>query len=190
MRKVILYMMMALALIVSVTAVNCSGLPDDITIEIDSQPYVSDMMSFFGLLPSSYHSQELQCWSYVRVEGDGEYIQVNPTKVAYSDAKFPLFSKREENREYFTSKNGVVSAYITYDNLVAYTEFILGVRCTDSDGDDIIGEKCVTPYYKELKGVTTRGLWATENADMLIILIIVALIVIVLLGGIYRKVFK
>lgn len=176
--------MMLLIIVSFVSAVDCNNLTTDITIDIDPIPYASDVVSFFATLPSQYSTTEFNCWSYIKA--DDEIIQVNPQKTEVSKSKLLLFSKREESRESFTSQNGLVNAYFTYDNLVSYNEFVLGVRCVSS-GLSIIGEKCVTPTYKELKGVPTRGVWAVENMEILIVLIFVVFIVIIIAGAMWRK---
>ena len=187
MSKKIIYIMMMFFIVSVVSATNCTNLTTDIEISIDPAPYSSDTISFFATLPSIYSTTEFSCWSYIKA--DDEVIQVNPQKTEISKSKLLLFSKREESREYFTSQNGVVNAYFTYDNLVSYTTFVLGVRCV-SGGVSLIGEKCVTPTYKELKNVPARGVWAVDNMDMLVVLVFVIIILIIIAGAIWRSIFR
>ena len=177
---------MMLFVLISVSyAINCSSLTTNITIDIDSEPYIVEINSFFAYIPIQYNSQVFKCISYVK-DNENDVIQSNPQKVELRQAKIPIFRKRLETREFFDAQNGVVNAYFTYDDMVAYTEFILGVRCT-SNQTDLTGEKCITPHYKELKEVGTRSVWAVENTEMLLILVLVIIVIIICLGVIYRK---
>jgi uncharacterized membrane protein (DUF485 family) len=123
------------------------------------------------------------------VSKDGQIQQTNPQKTEYSKTFFSR-PKRQEDREYFIAQNGMVNVYFTQKNLVAYTTFVLGVKCvSETTGDLIIGEKCITPYYKELAGgVTARSVWAVENMDMLIVLTVVVIILLILLGMFWRNI--
>ena len=176
---------MILLLITAVHSENCDNLTTDISLDIDNEPYINEINSFFGILPEAYRTTELKCWSYVYK--DNNIQQVNPQKTEYSGVKLPLFKHREETREYFTSENGVVNAYFTYKNLVAYTTFVLGVKCSLPDNTELIGEKCITPVYKEVKEPVVRGIWFVENAEMLFILFLVLLIVVMILSVLYRR---
>jgi hypothetical protein len=145
------------------------------------------MNSFFGVLSNQYRDEVFSCLSYIKISDD-EIVQVNPQKKDYSEAKVPIFAKKEEDREFFTSQNGVVSAYFEYRELVAYTEFILGLECVSLTTDTrLIGEKCITPQYKEFTGTLTRSVWMTENAEMLFILLLVIVMIVVFLGWTWRK---
>lgn len=178
-------MVVAFALVSAfASAVNCTNLTTTVVIDIDPQPYVSTVTSFFATVPNPYHTTEFKCWSYIKA--DGEVIQTNPQKTEVSKSKLLLFSKRTEDREYFTSQDGVVNAYFTYDNLVSYTEFVLGVRCVSGD-ISLVGEKCITPQYKELKGIPARGVWTVENMDMIIAMVFVLLIIIFLFFAIISR---
>lgn len=179
-------------LVSSAYSFNCSSLVTNITIEIDDEPYINEMTDFLAVLPQEYSSHIVRCLSYVK-SMEGNLIQVNPEMTEYSESKFtvPFTEKRVESREYFLSESGVINGYITYKDLVSYTQFVLEVDCVSlTNGDTIIGQKCITPYYKELKSTGTRAYWALENADMLIILVIFGFIAIVFLGMFYRKIFK
>lgn len=181
---VFVYILMSILISCFVSAVNCTNLTTVISIDIDPQPYVSDVTSFFAVLPSEYHTTEFNCYSYIKA--DDKLIQVNPQKTEVSKSKLLLFSKREESREFFTSQNGVVNAYFTYDNLVSYTTFVLGVKCV-ADSVSLTGETCITPQYKELKNVPARSVWVVENMEMLIVITFVVIIAIIILGTIFRK---
>lgn len=191
MRKTIFIHTLILLLIVFEVfgTVNCSNLITDISIDIDDKPYINPKTSFFAELPLEYATQNMRCLSYVK-SLEGNIIQINPEKKEYSEVKIPIFRKEEETREFFTALNGVVNAYITYLDLVSYTGFLLEIECVSDTGVSIIGQKCITPYYKELKNVGTRAAWSLQNADMLIILIIALAVIIVFLGVFYRKLFK
>jgi hypothetical protein len=164
---------------------NCTNLSTQIEIQIDSEPYVNRQVDFLAVLPSGYATQSVKCWTYVKK--DGNIQQTNPQPLSYSQTFFSR-SKPTETREYFTAQNGMVNAYFTQKNLVAYTQFILGVRCvSDTTGDLLLGEKCITPYYKDLKVVPARSVWAVENMDMLVVLAFVVVILIIFAGAIWRK---
>jgi hypothetical protein len=185
MKKIILLVLMLFVFSGVVSAVNCSQLSQNISIDIDEQPYVNEKNDFLAVLPASYRTQSVKCWSYI--VKDGQYQQTNPQKTEYSKTFFST-AKATETREYFTAQNGVVNAYFTQKNLVAYTEFVLGVKCvSENTGAMIIGEKCITPYYKELKQVPARGVWAVENMSMLVVITFFVILFIILLGYAFRK---
>lgn len=185
-KQIIIYILTSLLLIISVLgSENCSTLQTDIFIDIDDEPYIVEKNSFFAILPEAYRTTELSCISYVY--RDGNIQQTNPQKTEYSDVKIPIFRKKEETREFFTSQNGVINAYYTYHNLVAETTFVLGVRCSLPNNNELIGEKCITPKYQDLRMVPARGVWVTNNAEMVFILILVILVVVIFLGYLYRK---
>lgn len=169
-----------------VYAVNCSTLDTTISIEIDDKPYIAKQNDFLAVLPVEYRTQSVRCWSYVTA--DNNLQQTNPQPVDYSKTFFS-FAKKTESREYFTAQNGIVNAYFTQKNLVAYTEFVLGVKCvSETTGDIIIGEKCITPYYKEMKSVGTRAVWAVENMDMMVVLLFVIIFLIIFMGYYWRRI--
>lgn len=188
---VITFILLFILLVVNVNAtINCSNLITDIEISIDDEPYINKKTSFFAILPSQYVTHSMKCLTYVKSFED-KIIQINPQTIKFSEVVVPIFRKQEESREFFSAEEGVVNVYITYRDLVAYTQFVLEIECISEDtGVSVIGQKCITPYYKELKNVGTRAVWSLQNADMLIILIIVIVIVIVFLGAFYRKIFK
>jgi hypothetical protein len=159
---------------------NCTSLPHNITIQIDAEPYISPVVNFMAYLPSAYKTQSVKCWSYVS-SVEGNIQQVNPQKTEYSKTFFS-FPKSQETREYFTAQNGVVSAYLTNKNLVSYTTFVLGVRCvSENTGDTIIGEKCITPMYNDLKAIPARGVWTVQNMDLIVILIVFGIFALIIL---------
>lgn len=185
-KKIFIYISMCIILLYTVVAYNCMSLPSDIVIEIDQAPYIQEINSFFGVLPNDYKTTALPCWSYIKDSND-DIIQLNPKKTDIVEGRFSFSKKREESRENFLSENGVVSAYFTYNNLVAYTEFVLGVMCVDNaTEDEIVGEICITPQYEEMKRVGTRSVWIVNNAEMLTIMFLALLIIIMFLGAIYR----
>jgi hypothetical protein len=187
---VLLYMMILLVSSVSVYSLNCSTLNTSISIDIDSEPYVNPTTQFLAVLPEQYRSQSMKCLVYVK-SVNNTIIQINPEKTEYSQVWIPLFSKPEETREFFSAQDGVVNAYITYRDLVAYTQFVLEVECiSENTGDKVIGQKCITPLFKGLENVGTRAVWGVQNADMLVIISVVVIIVIIVLGTMYRKIFK
>jgi len=187
MKKLLIIGLLALLFVnIAYAQTNCSSLDTTIEIDIDDRPYVADQTDFLAILPSSYRTHSMKCWSYVKA--DNNLQQTNPQPLGYSQTFFSR-SKKTETREYFTAQNGIVNAYFTQKNLVAYTEFVLGVRCvSENTGELIIGEKCITPYYKEMKTVTARSVWAVENMHMLIFLAFIVIIIIIFVGYYYRKI--
>lgn len=186
MKKIILLLSIFILLSSFIYGIDCDNLTTDIVISVDSEPYVNKVNDFLATLPVIYKTQIVKCWSYVS-SVDGQVQQTNPQKEEYSETFFSL-TKKEEPRDYFTAQNGIVNAYFTQKNLVSYTQFILGVRCvSETTGDVIMGEKCITPVYKELKGVTARTVWSVNNMDMLIIFFIFLLIALIFIGMYWRK---
>ena len=164
--------------------INCSSLVSDVIIEIDEQPYFNDVNSFLAVLPNEYKTHSVKCWSYVT--RDGQLQQVNPQKTSYSKTFFSL-PHQVEDREYFTATNGVVNAYFTKKNLVSYTQFILGVKCvSEVNGDTIIGEKCVTPYYQDLRAVSARSVWGVQNMSMLVPIGVAGILLLMVIGVSWR----
>lgn len=185
-KTILLFGLMVLFIANIVYGVNCSALVTDIQVDIDDEPYLDDKVDFLGVLPSAYRTQSVKCWSYIK--RDDQYQQINPQVKEYSQTFFSR-AKETEDREYFTAQNGMVSAYFTDKNLVAYTEFVLGIRCvSENTGDMVEGEKCITPYYKDLKQVPARGVWAVENMEMLVIITIAVIFLLILAGYFYRKI--
>lgn len=169
-----------------VSTLNCSNLITNITIDIDPEPYIYEKISFFATLPQQYRSHDVKCLTYVK-SMDDEIYQINPEIIEYSESQIPFFRRKEETRDFFTAENGVINTYITYRDLVAYTQFVLEVDCVSENiSTNIKGQKCITPYYEELKRVGTRGVWVVENMNMLFVLFIVLIIIIGFLGLIYR----
>lgn len=178
--KKILLIILAM-LIIPMVYGECDNLTTDITISIDSEPYLEKKINFLAVLPTEYKNHVIKCWSYV--EREGNIQQLNPQKQEYSRTFFSL-AKRVEDREYFSSERGVVNAYFTNKNIVAYTNFTLVLSCvSENTGDTIIGEKCITPVYNDLKQVPARGVWFVQNSETLVVLgvfILVCLIVLVM----------
>lgn len=189
MKKLILYGGMILLLmcnIVNAVDLNCSTLPSDIDIQMDSEPYLSSTMSFLAVLPDAYKTDSVRCWSYVR-SMNGNYQQTNPQKQEYSKTFFST-AKKQESREYFTAQNGVVNAYFTNKNLVSYTEFVIGMRCVSTtSGDTIIVESCFTPYYDDMRRVSARSVWAVRNMDMLVFIVPCGLLVFLIVLWAVKK---
>lgn len=166
---------------------DCQNISSDILIQLDEEPYIVDKNAFLGILPDAYKTHSVKCWSYV--EKQDNLQQTNPQMQEYSETFFSL-PKPIESREYFTAQNGVINAYFTQKNLVSYEQFTLGLRCVSEDnGDVIMGEKCITPLYQDMKGVVARSAWATENAEILFIMGLFILIAVIVAGMMWRKIF-
>ena len=134
-------------------------------------------------VPDINISNSTKCWSYVKK--DNKILQTNPQKKSYTQ---PLFmGKEEETREYFQPVQGKVNAYYTQENLVSYTQFVLGINCVSDDGTEVTGETCITPTYEELKHVKTRAVWFKDNTDMMVVLGIVGIILLAFIFSVLKK---
>jgi hypothetical protein len=158
----------------------CSPLASDIAVVADDKPYLADRID---VLADMNMSNATKCWSYVKSENG--ILQTNPKKTDYSDALFT--SKKTETREYFTPVMGQVNAYYTNENLVAYKNFTLGVTCALDDGTVVTGEKIIQPQYDDLRRVTARSAWLTEQMGLLVITVILFVIIILLLAYLIRR---
>lgn len=162
------------------TTINCSVLESDITLLLDSEPYLDEKIH---VLADLNMSNATKCWTYVKSENG--LLQSNPRKVEYSDSL--IFSKKTESREYFEPVMGQINGYYTDENLVAYKQFILGMSCALDNGTVISGERYVTPRYKDLKTVNARGVWAVGEMEMLLIVGILAIFIIGLALYAFKK---
>lgn len=158
---------------------NCSYEADDFSLQCDPAPIITDRIP---CLINLNDNQEYACWSFVSQSNgtgsSGNYLQVNPDKTEYQGTI--LISKKAETREFFNISNGMGSIYYTSKSLVGDTEYLLGVKCIDADGNIKLAEQKIRPIYEPMNSVASRGVWARENMGAIIII----MLSIIVVGGI------
>ncbi len=183
-RSILLPLILILFIQYVSAAGQCDNLTTNITIQIDDTPYLNNEIEFLGILPNTHATHNVSCWSIV--SKDGEIQQTNPQKTEFSKTFFSL-PKKVEQRDQFSSENGIVNAYFT-DNLLSYEEFLLTLRCaSNTNGDVLVGQTCVTPSYQDLRKVTARGAWAVNELEILLWVIVILILVILIILFIWRS---
>lgn len=163
---------------------NCSFESQDFTLECDPQPIIADRIPCFINLNDN---KVYKCWSMISQSNGtgsmGNYLQVNPDTTEYQGTV--IFGKKSETREYFDIQNGVGSIYYTSKSLVGDTEYLLGVKCVDEQGNIKFSEQKIRPVYESLDTVAARGVWAKVNFGGIIVILLSILVVGGVIVGIY-----
>lgn len=172
----------------STTNQSCSFYSGDFTLQCDPTPIIEDRINCLINLGGN---KSYQCWSYITQSGlngsQGNYLQVNPTKTEYQGTL--LIGTIAETREYFDILRGTGNIYYTRKGIVGDTNYLLGVKCVDPDGNIKMSEQLIKPVYDNLNDVAARGVWAKRNIGPIFIIIISLLVVggiIVSIAGILK----
>lgn len=110
-------------------------------------------------------SDDYSCWTYIKK--NNMTLQMNPRKQS------SIFSRSVEDREYFSSSNGLSNVYFTGDNMIidGVTDYIWGVKCS-SGNDTLTTEYKVIPQHKNTYFAVSLALWFKDNFIMFILLIL------------------
>jgi len=125
---------------------------------------------------ANYSNNNFTCVSYVQ-DIDGNTIQINPIYDKNSQTLITL-NNNMEDRQVFTTYNGIANVYWTQQNLVKDSrEYLFGVECSDGT-QTLKSEKVLQTGYMPLKDATTRTFWFVNQQNITeIILIIFGLVV-------------
>lgn len=121
-----------------------------------------------------------ECISYIKDSGMG-VIQLNPSYQKKTDSVFAIFNKIED-RDSFTTSNGLVSIYFTKENIVFDgRNYTYGVKCASST--DILNYSVVAmPEYENVNAPTTRFMWLDSNVDNIILGLLILFVVVMFIG--------
>lgn len=124
----------------------------------------------------NYSSNNFSCISYVK-DIDGNIMQVNPVYDINSQTLITL-NNNIENRQVFTTNNGIANVYWTQEKLVKdMREYLFGVECSDGT-QTLKSEKVLETGYLPPSDAWTRAIWGSSQPVILaIFLILFALIV-------------
>lgn len=173
MRKVGVYPLIFLMLVVGVVSqvITCD------TGTYTSYGITDDVVEWLCSINSS---NDYNCLSYVK-DNESGIVQVNPNYQKKTDSVIALFNKIED-RQFFTTSNGVVAIYFTKDNLLFDARnYTYGVKCA-YQGDSLTYEQSKIPIYENINAPQTRVHWWSENQfGILIFLTIIVVFIIVYL---------
>ena len=159
----------------STQELNCSFEASDFALQCDPAPIIE---SRIPCLINLNDNKTYKCWSMISQSNGtgsaGNYLQVNPVKTEFSSTVIPT---QTESREYFEIVSGVGSIYYTSKSLVADTEYLLGVKCADADGNIKLAEQKIRPVYASMDAVAARGVWAKTNFGAILIILLSILVV-------------
>ena len=177
-------LLLALLIVMILPIVNANNM----TFHYDSQQQFIPMQKVYWLieLPDGSNNINYSCISYV--EKNGELLQVNPDYIKKNDNIISWLFPIVEQDEFFHNNKGVVNVYYTDKNLYIEgdTNFTFGVECSHESGT-IIGERTVTPRYKDLNFATSRFVWFKDNIPFILLFILMFLLIITVFWAIWRK---
>lgn len=137
-------------------------------------------------LPEGHQNINHSCISYIRK--GGELLQVNPDYTKKNNNFINFLFPITEQDEFFHNNKGVVSVYFTDKNIDidGDTNFTFGVECSYESGS-IIGEKIVTPRYKDIDFATSRYVWFKDNIPFIFLFILVFILIVTTFWLIWGK---
>lgn len=170
---------------------DCIFLTEEFEIELDAQVYfglglgglASDKV--FGKIWLNDTNNTYKCLTYVKDE-DGILIQVNPPYTKRTTGTITLWGKEIEDREFFSTQNGLANVYWTDDNLVIDgREYVFGVECA-GNGVRLRSEKSAEVNYMPVSKPITRFIWGVENLPWLMLGLFGAVVLMIIVVGIVR----
>jgi surface protein len=150
------------------TPQNCTFLVHDFILQCDPQPIIYPRIDCLVFMNDT---ENYQCWTMVRQQGlngtnPGNYLQVNPSKLEYSQG---IIARVSEDREYFSIINGAGNVYYTDKSIVGGTPYLVAVKCvSDINGTVKMAEMAIMPGYENLNTLPARSVWAKTNVKSLI----------------------
>jgi len=166
---------------------NCTFFEDDFELELDTELYFG--FGFGGLASDKVYGKifindtniTYTCLTYVATTDTGQLIQTNPPYTQRVVGLIQVMGKETEDREFFTTQNGLSSVYWTDHNLVIDgRQYKFGVECSGG-GNHLKSEQVATVLYKPVNAPITRWFWFGENVTSIFLgfLILVMLVFVV-----------
>ena len=157
------------------------NLTQDFSIQCDPQPLIQDRIN---CLVNTGQNRDYKCWTTVRQGNLTNYLQVNPSKTEFTSTVLPT---ETESREYFSLTNGMGNVYYTDNSLLQGNQYVLGVKCVDSNGTTLLSEQAIAPVYGNLDVVAARGVWVKDNLGYIIGAVIALIIIIAVVMLVVNK---
>lgn len=168
---------------------NCSYLNDNFDLLIDTTVYFGfgigglNSDKTFGKIYINDSNTTYTCISYVLDIYNENLLQTNPPYTKRISSTFQIVPKEYEDREFFTTQNGLANIYWTNNNLVIDgRNYIFGVECTNSVGTRLKSERSAIVLYENINTPITRFVWIKDNITGLILGFIFLLIITALIG--------
>jgi hypothetical protein len=121
-------------------------------------------------------TSEYDCLTHVRTL-ENKLIQTNPPYTAKTDAIVHFRGSEYEDRQFFTTKNGIANVYFTKEDLIFDNrEYLWTIECSNGT-DTLITDVMLEARYSDINAPTTRFKWYGENTTAL------------LLGGLFLLIF-
>lgn len=171
---------------------NCVIITEEFELDIDDEFYFGvrgfnkDKLSakiFINDTNITYN-----CVTFMETTGE-MLLQTNPVYTKRTTSTISLFNKEVEDREFFTTQNGLANVYWTDENLVIDGRvYIAGVECVGEDGTHLLSEKLVNVYYEPVNAPITRWFWIRDNFVPIFLGFILLIIIILIVSWAIAKV--
>jgi len=172
---------------------NCLYATEDFLLEIDSEIYFGFGLGglhsdkAYGKIWLNDTNNSYKCISYVKTQS-GDVIQTNPVYTKRVTGLTQIFGKEYEDREFFTTQNGIANVYWTNDNLVIDERlYLFGVECS-GNGQRLVSEQLSTVGYDPVNAPITRWFWLKDNITPIVLGLLLLFIIIILMGVYLRQI--
>ena len=172
---------------------NCTLLQEDFEIELELEMYfgfgiggiASDKV--FGKIFINDTNNTYECITYVTRLDNGQIVQTNPPYTKRTTSTIAFVPKEIEDREFFTTRNGLSNVYWTDNNLIVDgRQYKFSVECSGG-GNHLKAEKFATVLYENVNAPITRWVWITQNVTGIFFFVILLIIVVGAIGLIVRE---
>ncbi len=175
------------------TIENCTiTLEDDFDITLDLE--LTFGFGFGGLASDKTHGKiwindtnnTYYCVSYVKTF-EGNLVQTNPPYTKRTESTISFIPKEIEDREFFTTYNGLANVYWTDNNLVIDgRQYVFGVECA-GNSQNLKSEILATVGYDPVNAPITRWFWFKENTVPIILGLLLLFIVTIVVAIFIRE---